>query len=197
MKLITPNISIDGHKEQGAGHARWERCSWRHTGPTTAHPSPVQGPRQKTCSNRTPNLRVPDLSCQTQGLTNTVHGVGCRFKWPVLQWGHSMLEGWGNETIYLCIYPYLPMYLCIRLTLSTCHVAIYDSIICPSIIIFITYHLYVIYYLSSMYHLPMLCHLLPIYHLFITYLSTINREPHFVQPFAVKGYLSCNQFGFL
>ena len=60
------------------------------------------------------------------------------------------------------------MYLCIHLRLSTCHVAIYESIICPSTIISITYHVYIIYHLS-IHHLPMLCHLLPTYHLFITY----------------------------
>lgn len=134
---------------------------------------PSAGATAENLSNRTP-LTLGSLTCpcQTQGsqILSTEWAADlndlCFSEAP-------MLEGWGNETIYLCIYPYLPMYLCIHLTLSTCHVAIDDSIICPSIIIFITYHLYIIYHLSihlsPTYAMSSITYLSSIYHLSIIY----------------------------
>lgn len=172
MQLVTPNISIDAHKEQGAGHARRERCSWRHSGPTVAHPSPVQGLWQQTCSNRTLDSRVPDLSCQTRGSQILSTEWAADLNDPCFGEGTPCWKGGEMKPSTS-----LPMYLCIHLPLSTCHVAIYDFIICPSTIISITYHLYIIYHLSihlsPTYAMSSITYLSSLYHLFITYLFYI------------------------
>ena len=160
------------HTRSKGRACRRERCSWRHSGPTVAQPSPVQGPWQQTCSNHILDPRVPDLSCRARRSQILSMEWAADLNDPCFSEGTPCWKGGEMKPSTS-----LPMYLCIHLPLSTCHVAIHDFVICPSTIISITYHLYIIYHLflhlSPTYAMSSITYLSSLYHLFITYLLYI------------------------